>query len=65
MINWNKYQSKKANQAQNRYLDFSVDLSFEGVNRLFVWSFESYKKYYLPTIKITMLWSMEEIFLIK
>ena len=55
MINWNKYQSKKANQAQNRYLDFSVDLSFQGVNRLFVLSFESYKKYYLPTIKITML----------
>ena len=58
-INWNKYQSKKANQAQNRYLDFLIDPSFQEVNRLFVLSFEneedqgSYKKYYVPTIEIT------------
>ena len=55
-INWNKYQSKKRNQAQNRYLDFSIDPSFQRVNRLIVLSFEndqeSYKKYYLPTLKI-------------
>ena len=58
-INWNKYQSKKANQAQNRYLDFLINPSFQEVNRLFVLSFEneedqgSYKKYYVPTIEIT------------
>ena len=43
---------------ENRYLDFLIDPSFRGVNRLFVLSFkdeddrESYKKYYLPTLEI-------------
>ena len=43
---------------QNRYLSFSSDPSFQGVNSLFVLSFEneevreSYKKYYLPTVVI-------------
>ena len=43
---------------QNRYLDFLIDASFQGVNRLFVLSFknedgrESYKQYYLPTVEI-------------
>ena len=56
--NWDKYQSKKINQAQNRYLDFLIDPSFQVVNRPFVLSFESeidqksYKKYYLPTVEI-------------
>ena len=54
---WNKYQSKKTSQAQNRYLDFSIDPSFQGENRLFVLLFkdengrESYKQYYLPTVE--------------
>ena len=54
-MNRNKYQSIKTNQAQNKYLDFSIDPSFQGVNRLFVLSFEdrrgreSYKRYHLPT----------------
>ena len=53
-INWNKYLAETTNQAQNRYLDFLIDPSFPGVNRLFVWSFEnnndrkSVWKYYLP-----------------
>ena len=53
-INWNKYLAETTNQAQNRYLDFLIDPSFPGVNRLFVWSFEnnndrkSVRKYYLP-----------------
>ena len=56
--NWNKYQSKITPQTQNRYLDFLIDLSFQGLNRLFVLSFEdnnvqeSYKGYFLPTIEI-------------
>ena len=56
--NWDKYQSKKINQVQNRYLDFLIDPSFQVVNRPFVLSFEneidqkSYKKYYLPTVEI-------------
>ena len=56
-INWNKYQSKATNEAQNRYLYFLVDTSFDGVNRLFV-SFkdengsESYSQYYLQIVEI-------------
>ena len=50
-INWNKYLPKTTNQAQNRYLDFLIDPSFQGLNRLFVLSFkgddgwESHKQY--------------------
>ena len=41
-ISWNKYQSKKKiNQVQNRYLNFLIDPSFQGVNMLFVLSFEN------------------------
>ena len=40
LINWNKYQSKVTQQAQNRYLDFLIDPSFQEVNRLFVLIFE-------------------------
>ena len=47
-------------QAQNRYLDFLIDRSFWGVNRLFVLLFknddddcqESQKRYSLPTVGI-------------
>ena len=39
-INWNKYQPEITNQAENKYLEFLIDSSFQGVNRLFVLSFE-------------------------
>ena len=39
-INWIKYLRKTANKAQNRYLHFSNDPSFQGLNRLFVLSFK-------------------------
>ena len=39
-INWNKYQSKKSTEKQNQYLDYLTDARFQGVNRLFVLSFE-------------------------
>ena len=39
-INWNKYQSKVTVQERNRYLDVQ-DTSLQGVNRLFVLSFEN------------------------
>ena len=39
-ISWNKYQSKKSTEVQNRYLDKLISPSFQGVNRLFVLSFE-------------------------
>ena len=72
IINWNKYLHKTSNQAQNRYLDFLIVTSFQGVSRLFVLSFkndagrESRKQYYLPTMekKIITLWSMEKNYLI-
>ena len=44
--------------AQNRYLNYLVDLSFQGVNRFFVLSFEneddrtSHSTYYLPKVEI-------------
>ena len=41
---------------QNKYLDYLIDPSFQGVNRLFVLSFENiidreaHRNYYLPKI---------------
>ena len=32
-INWNKYLAKTTNQAQNRYLDYLMDPSFQRVNK--------------------------------
>ena len=37
-INWNKYQST---ESLNEYLNYLIDSSFQGVNRLFVLSFEN------------------------
>ena len=54
-INWNKYRTKVSTESQNQYLYFLIDPSFQGVNRLFVLSFEneaqrtSDKRYCLPT----------------
>ena len=54
--NWNKYQSKVTIQTPNPYLDYLIDPNFQGVNRLFVLSFENNTdrtvrtKYYLPTV---------------
>ena len=39
-VNWNKYLPKTTNQGQNKYLDFLIDPSFQGVNRFFVLSFK-------------------------
>ena len=57
-INWNKYESSVKTFAQNRYLNYSINPSFQGVNRLFVLSFEneddrtSHSTYYLPKVEI-------------
>ena len=40
-IIWNKYQSDSKTYAQNQYLNNLVDPSFQGVNKLFVLSFEN------------------------
>ena len=34
-INWNRYQPKVSTERPNQYLDFLIDPSFQGVNRLF------------------------------
>ena len=57
-INWNKYQRKLSPERRNQYLDFLIDPSFQGVNRLFVLSFENEEDrkvhigYYLPEVEI-------------
>ena len=58
-INWNKYQTKVTIEGVNQYLDFLIDPGFQGVNRLFVLSFENEGDrkvhkgyYYLPKIEI-------------
>ena len=57
-INWNKYESNIKTLAQNRYLNHLINPSFQGVNRLFVLSFEnendrtSHSTYYLPKVEI-------------
>ena len=57
-INWNKYESNIKTFAQNRYLNYLTNPSFQGVNRLFVLSFENendrtlYLNYYLPKVEI-------------
>ena len=56
-INWNKYESNIKTFAQNRYLNHLINPSFQGVNRLFVLSFEnendrtSHSNYYLPKVE--------------
>ena len=57
-MNWSKYQSKLTEQMQNRYLDYLIDPSFQGVNRLFVLSFKNKNDrivrtgYFLPKVEI-------------
>ena len=57
-INWNKYQPKVSADGINQYLDFLIDPSFQGVNRLCVLPFAkeaqrtSYKRYSFPTKEI-------------
>ena len=57
-INWNKYLSKTGLLRQNPNLNYLVESSFQGVNRLFVLAFQNDaqrtndKRYYLPKIEI-------------
>ena len=58
IISWNKYESSIKTFAQNRYLNYLINPSFQGLNRLFVLSFEnendrtSHSTYYLPKVEI-------------
>ena len=57
-INWYKCKSSVKKFPQNRYLNYLINPSFKGVNRLFVLSFEnendrtSHSTYYLPKVEI-------------
>ena len=57
-INWNKYQSKVTMQTRSQYLDYLIDPSFQGVNRVFVLLLENnarqtvHTSYFLATIKM-------------
>ena len=57
-ISWNKYESSIMTFAKNRYLHYLINPSFQGVNRLFILSFEnendrtSRSTDYLPKVEI-------------
>ena len=57
-INWNKYRSKTSIQGRKPYLGFLTYPRFQGVNRLFVLSFENnddrraHTRYFLPKLEI-------------
>ena len=57
-FNWNKSQSDLKTYEQNRYLNHLFNPRFQGVNRIFVLSFEneadrtSHSTYYLPKVEI-------------
>ena len=60
-ISWNKYLFKPESLAQNEYLNHLTELSFQGVNRLFVLAFQhdddndkriSNKRYYIPNVEM-------------
>ena len=57
-INWNKHQPKDSTERQNPFLGFLIDTNFQGVNILFVLSFENeddrkvHTWDYLPKVEI-------------
>ena len=53
-INWNKYQSKPESLKRNQYLNYLISPSFQGVNSLFVLSFENDEQRIINKI-VTML----------
>ena len=58
VINWNKYLSKPELLRRNPNLNYLIEPSFQGVNRLFILAFEndtqrtSHSGYYLPSVEI-------------
>ena len=57
-INWNRFESEPKTYTQKRYLNHLINPIFQGVNRLFVVSFEnendrkSHNNHYLPKVEI-------------
>ena len=58
VINWNKHLSKPELLRQNPNLNYLIEPSFQGVNRLFILTFEndtqriSHSGYFLPNVEI-------------
>ena len=58
VINWNKYLSKPESFRRNANLNYLVEPSFQGINRLFILAFEgdtqrtSHSDYYVPNVEI-------------
>ena len=58
IINWNKYLSKPELLRRNPNLNYLIEPSFQGINRLFVLAFEndtrrtSHSNYYLPNVEM-------------
>ena len=56
VINWNKYLSKPELLRRNPYLNYLIEPSLQGVNRLFILAFENDTQrtsgYYLPSVEI-------------
>ena len=56
-VDWNKYQKKISTEDKKKYLDSLINPIFQGVNRLFVLSFEnendrtSHSNYYHPKVE--------------
>ena len=61
VINWNKYLSKPELLRTNPNLNYLIEPSFQGLNRLFILAFEndtqrmSHSGYYLPKVEIKKL----------
>ena len=57
-INWNKYESNVKTFAENRYLNYLINPSFQGVNRFFVLSFEKIRENHTQHI-IFQMWKQK------
>ena len=61
VINWSKYLSRPELLKQNPILNYLIEPSFPGVNRLFVLAFENdaprkiHSGYYLPNVEIRII----------
>ena len=68
VISWNKYLSKPELLRQNPNLNYLVEPSFQGVNRLFDLASEndtqrtSHSGYYLPNVEINVMINGENFF---
>ena len=52
-VNRSKCQLKVSTQAQNQYLDYVIDLSFQGANRIFLlFKDDVHQRYFLPKVEI-------------